>query len=544
MTLQAAPNDRTSHVNIDYDVVVVGAGFAGLYSLYRLRSIGCSVRALEAGNGLGGTWFWNKYPGARCDIESMQYSYSFSDQIQQEWSWSERYAPQPEILRYINFVADRLNLRQDIQFNTRAVSATFNEAAFWTIITDTGETLRCRLCIMATGCLSIPIKPDIKGLDAFRGKVYRTMEWPPDGVDLIGHRVGLIGTGATGIQITPHLAAEAQHLTVFQRTANFSIPGHNRPMDASYEKEWKDNYQERRLAARSTRNNALMRQNTFPGEYLSEEELDRIFEERWQMGGLAFLYAATDFTTNKRVNDAAADFVRRKIASVVKDPEVAEKLMPRDHPIGSKRLCVDTNYYETFNRPNVTLVNLKEEPLQTATATGISTTDNDYALDVIVLATGFDAMTGSLNRIDISGRDGLKLSDKWMHAPKTLLGLAVAGFPNLFMITGPGSPSVFSNMVTSIEQNVDWIAECISFLRERGLTFVEARQAAEDQWFSHVIEMGDRTLIDQSKNSWYVGGNVPGKPRVVLPYAGGVPTYLKACEEMAADGYRAGFKLS
>lgn len=544
MTEQGIVRSDKPANGVDYDVIVVGAGFAGLYSIYRMREIGCSVRALEAGESLGGTWFWNRYPGARCDIESVQYSYSFSDEIQQQWSWSERYAPQPEILRYMNFVADKLDLRKHLQFNTRVLSASFNEnQSLWTIFTNSGERLRCRFCIMATGCLSIPIDPAIKGLDLFKGDIYRTMEWPAEGVDFSGLSVGLIGTGATGVQITPHLAAQAKHLTIFQRTANFSIPGHNRPMEAEYEKEWKDNYRERRLEARSTRNNALMRQNGFSGEALSDEELDRIFEERWQMGGLAFLYAATDFVTSKRVNDAAAEFVRRKIAEVVKNPEMARKLMPRDHPIGSKRLCVDTRYYETFNRDNVTLIDLKEEPIETLMPTGVRTTRGDYPLDAIVLATGFDAMTGSLRKIEITGRNGAKLADKWREAPKTLLGLAIAGFPNMFTITGPGSPSVFSNMVTSIEQNVDWIAECVEFLRKHGKSFVEAKQSAEDRWFSHVNEIGERTLIDQSQSSWYVGANVPGKPRVVMPYAGGVPAYLKACEDMTADGYKAGFEL-
>lgn len=527
-----------------YDVIVVGLGFAGIYSLYRLRSIGCSVHAFEAGADIGGTWFWNRYPGARCDIESIQYSYSFSDEIQQEWSWSQRYAPQPEIRRYMNFVADKLDLRKHMQFNTRVATATYDEELkLWTLTTDRGDSLQCRFCIMATGVLSIPIDPKIPGLGDFVGDIYRTMNWPETGVDFTGRRVGLIGTGATGIQITPPLAEQARHLTVFQRTANFSIPGHNSPMDPAYETEWKEHYAERRLAARKERNNALMRQNNFPAEGLSDEELEQLFEERWKIGALAFLYGATDYTTSKRVNDAAADFVRRKIAGIVKDPETARKLMPNDHPIGSKRLCVDSFYYETFNRDNVTLVDLKEEPIQTFTRTGVRTAKGEYPLDALVLATGFDAMTGSLLRIDITGRGGIKLAEKWGEMPKTLLGITIAGFPNMFTITGPGSPSVFSNMVTSIEQNVDWIAECVNYMREGNYRSIEAKEAAEDRWFSHVKEVGARTLINLSKNSWYVGGNVPGKPRVVVPYAGGVPAYLRACEEAKTDGYQASFEL-
>lgn len=526
-----------------YDVVVVGAGFAGVYAIHRLRSAGYSVRVLEAGDGIGGTWFWNRYPGARCDIESLQYSYSFSEEIQQEWKWSDRYATQSEILRYIEFVADRLDLRRDIQLDTRVVSATYDDDdCRWEIVAEGGERFRSPYVIMATGCLSAPLDPDIKGIGEFSGPIYRTTEWPRGEIDFRGMKVGVIGTGSSAIQLIPHVAEAASHLTVFQRTPNFSIPAHNGPLDPDFEREWKTNYRENRLAASKTRNNALMEHATRAGEDLGDDELRRVFEYRWRMGGLAFVYCFNDFAKSKRVNNAAAEFVRSKIAGIVKDPATAEKLAPRDYPIGAKRLCVDSFYYETFNRDNVRLVDLKQEPIETVTATGIRTTSTHHDLDAIILATGFDAMTGALTRIDIAGKAGRKLGRKWDQAPKTLLGLAVAGFPNLFLVTGPGSPSVFSNMVTSIEQMVDWIVDCLGHMRRHGFREIEATEEAEESWFSHVNEVAGQTLM-LAANSWYVGANVAGKPRVFMPYLGGVGPYLHACEDSAKNGYK-GFELT
>lgn len=520
-----------------YDVIVVGAGFAGLYAVHKMREAGHSVRLLEAGSGIGGVWFWNRYPGARCDIESMQYSYSFSEEIQQEWNWSEVYASQPEILAYLNFVADRLDLHKDIQLDTRVKAARWSENdQSWTLLTEAGETFIAQFCIMATGVLSIPIEPQIEGLDAFEGELCRTSRWPHEGVDFKGKRVGLIGTGSSGIQVTPIAAEQAAHLTVFQRTANFSIPAQNRPMDEQYERSWKDNYPARRAEARTKRNNAIMFHGETAGDTASEEELFRVFEERWQMGGIYFLYGFTDLITSERTNEAAARFVRQKIAEKVEDPEVARKLMPMDHPLGTKRICADTNYYETFNRENVHLVDLREEPLVTITQHGLRTKTKEYELDMIVLATGFDALTGALKRIDIVGRGGAKLRDKWDDAPRTFLGLSIAGFPNMFVITGPGSPSVLSNMVTSIEQNVDWVADCIDYLQQRGLRSIEATEQAEIEWFDHVNEVANETLMVRA-NSWYVGGNVEGKPRVFLAYAGGVPRYLERCKTVAEKNY-------
>lgn len=522
---------------VTFDAVVVGAGFAGLYALYRLRARGYTACVLEAEAGIGGTWYRNRYPGARCDIESLQYSYSFSDDVQQAWNWTERYASQPEILRYIRYVADRFDLHRDIRLNARVTAAAFDEnRRRWAIGTEAGPCYDAAFCIMATGCLSIPIVPEIPGLAAFAGDLYRTTDWPHDGVDFSGRRVGIVGTGSSGIQTIPIVARAADRLTVFQRTANYVIPAHNRPLAPAEQAEWKRNYEAHRVAARRTRNNALMEHNSRPGAGMTPEEREEILEARWRLGGLTFSYGFPDQATDRRVNDAAADFVRRKIAGTVRDPETARKLMPRDHPLGSKRLCVDTGYFETFNRPNVRLVDLRDEPLLAVEPEGVRTERALYPLDALVLATGFDAMTGALRRIDPKGRGGRSLREKWNVRPSTLLGLAVAGFPNLFIVTGPGSPSVLSNMVTSAEQNVDWIADCLDYLRANGFAAIEARQNAEDAWFEEVAAASARTLLPEG-NSWYVGANVPGKPRVYMPYLGGVPAYLDACRKAAADGY-------
>jgi cyclohexanone monooxygenase len=529
-----------------YDVLIVGAGFAGLYALYRLRGDGHNkVRVLEAGEDIGGTWFWNRYPGARCDIESMQYSYSFSEEIQQEWNWTQLYAPQSEILRYINFVADKLRLRNDIQLNTRVTAATFNEREkYWLVETQNDERFLTRFLVMATGCLSIPLEPDFADLDKFRGEIYRTSAWPRGGVELKGKRVGLIGTGSSGIQVTPILAEESRHLTVFQRTANYSIPAHNRLLEPDYIREWKDDYPARRRAARQTRNSTLNDAGVRPGREVTREEREREFERRWNVtGGIGFIYAFPDLTTDAEINQHASDFVRIKIASIVRDPTTADALTPKDYGIGGKRICVDTNYFQTFNRENVTLVDIKKDHITRAISQGLVTVSRAYDLDVLVLAVGFDAMTGALNRIDITGRSGTKLRDHWSEGPKTYLGLTIAGFPNMFIITGPGSPSVFANMVTSVEQHVDWIADCIASMKRGHQLTIEATQEAEDAWFSHVNEVGGRTILAKANNSWYVGANVPGKPRFVMPYMGGAATYMEKIDSIARSGYK-GFKFT
>jgi cyclohexanone monooxygenase len=537
-------NQQSSPERVLWDILVVGAGFAGLYALHRLRSLGFKTRVFEAAPDIGGTWFWNRYPGARCDFESMQYSYSFSDEIQQEWKWSELYASQPEILRYINFVADKLDLRRDIQLNTRVIAAAFDEPAkVWRLRTERGDEFEARFLVMATGCLSVPLDPDIPGLDAFSGAIYRTFDWPRDGVNLADRRVGLIGTGSSGIQAAPILAAEAKHLTIFQRMPHYSIPARNRPMDPEYERGWKKNYAERRRAARLTRNSTLSDAGTRSGLDFTPEERQREFERRWTTtGGISFIYAYPDLTTDDQINEEASDFVRARIASIVRDPATAAALAPQTYGIGGKRICVDSSYYETFNRDNVSLVSLLKDPIVTVTQDGIRTQTAHYPLDILVLAIGFDAMTGALTRVNITGRGDAKLTDHWKTGPKTYLGLAISEFPNLFVITGPGSPSVFANMVTSIEQHVDWIADCISAVKRTGHLTIEATKLAEENWFAHVNDVGSRTRLALANNSWYVGANVPGKPRFVMPYMGGAATYMQEIERVAQDNY-AGFKF-
>jgi cyclohexanone monooxygenase len=524
------------------DAVVVGAGFAGLYMLHRLRGLGLSARVFEAGSDVGGTWYWNRYPGARCDVESMEYSYSFSDELQQDWRWTERYATQPEILRYLRHVADRFDLRRDIEFDTRVTAATFDEAANrWLIETDRGHRVQARFCIMATGCLSTPQVPRFAGLETFGGTWYHTGHWPHEGVDFSGRRVGVIGTGSSAIQSIPIIARQAVRLYVFQRTPNYSVPAHNVPLDPAYERQVKASYAELRRKARESRTGLVIERSDQSALVVTPEERERQYETRWRRGGLGFGAAFADLLTSQEANDTAAEFFRAKIRATVRDPAVAEALVPRDYPLATKRMCVDTGYYDTFNRDNVTLIDLRKEPIETITPRGLRTRGAGYDLDSIVFAIGFDAMTGTLLSIDIRGRGGRPLREKWSAGPRTYLGLAMAGFPNLFTITGPGSPSVLSNMVVSIEQHVDWIVDCLAHLRAHGLTSIEATDAAEDDWVAHVNAVGDLTLYPRA-NSWYVGANVPGKPRVFMPYVGGVGIYRQRCDEVAARGY-AGFTL-
>ncbi len=526
-----------------YDVVVVGAGFAGMYMLHRLRGLGFSARVYEQGSGVGGTWYWNRYPGARCDVESMQYSYSFSDELQQEWDWSERYAPQAEILRYANHVADRFDLRRDIQFDTRIESAVFDEVTGrWAVTTSRGDTVQAQFVVLATGCLSNARKPDIKGLETFKGPVYHTGNWPHEPVDFTGLRVGLIGTGSSGIQSAPIIAEQASHLTVFQRTANFSVPARNGALSDEERGAFRNNYPEIRRFAREVARNGIYTEQPDRGALDDDEETRRAkYAARWERGGLTFMYAYNNLGLDRTANDTAADFVRGKIAEIVNDPGKAKLLQPNSHPIGTKRICVDTDYFATFNRPNVALVDIKTHPIEEITASAVRVAGTDHEVDALVLATGFDAMTGSVARIDIRGRGGQTLNQKWAEGPKTYLGLMSAGFPNLFIITGPGSPSVLSNMIVSIEQHVDWIADALGSLRRQGLATMEADRDAEEKWVAHVNEVAAGTLYPQA-NSWYMGANVPGKPRIFMPYIGGVGVYRRICDEVAAKGYE-GFVL-
>ncbi len=523
------------------DVVVVGAGFGGLCMLHRLRGLGLTARVFEAGTGVGGTWFWNRYPGARCDVESLEYSYQFSDELQQEWEWSERYASQAEILRYLNHVADRFDLRRDIVLRTRVASATFDEAADrWIVRTDGGDTVAARFCVMATGCLSSTNTPRIPGRETFAGATFHTGNWPHEPVDFTGKRVAVIGTGSSAIQAIPLIAEQAAHLWVFQRTPNFSVPAQNRPLDADEQRAVKRDYAALRGRGSQMAFGFDTRSSELSALQVSAAERRAEYEARWASGGLPFLGSFADMLFDRAANETAADFIREKIRAIVRDPAVADVLTPRG-VVGCKRLCSDTQYFETFNRPNVTLVDIAAKPIEAITAHGVRTADAAYDVDCIVFATGFDAMTGALTRIDIRGRGGRTLRDKWAEGPRTYLGLSSAGFPNFFVITGPGSPSVLSNMVPSIEQHANWIAACVAWMRARGLRRIEASPAAEDAWVAHVNEVADATLYP-SCNSWYLGANIPGKPRVFMPYLG-FPAYVQKCAEVAAGGYE-GFTLA
>ncbi len=527
------------------DAVIVGAGFSGMYMLYRLRNLGMTSIVYEAGSEVGGTWYWNRYPGARCDVESMEYSYSFSPELEQEWEWTERYPSQPEILRYANHVADRFDLRRDIRFNTRVTSARFDEEARrWRVQTDQGEEVTARFCVMATGCLSAPNQPKFEGLDEYEGDSYHTAIWPHEEVDFTGKRVGIIGTGSSAIQSIPQIAKQADHLYVFQRTPNFSMPAHNHDLSDEFQRSMKERYREHRQQARESAFGIPFEVTEIsqqPALEVTPEERREELKRRWATGGATIIASFADVLTDKEANDLVAEFVRERIREVVDDPETAELLCPDDHPIGTKRPCVDIEYFETYNRDNVSLIGVRSDPIERITPKGVRTGQAEFELDAIVFAIGFDAMTGALLRMDIQGRGGLTLKEKWQDVPHTYLGLTVSGFPNMFVITGPGSPSVLSNMMVSIEQHVEWVSDCIAHMNEHGFEIIEASADAEDEWVQHVDAVGKSTLYPLA-NSWYMGANIPGKPRVFTPYIGGVGNYRKTCDEVAREGYR-GFEL-
>lgn len=528
--------------NVDVDVVVVGAGFSGLYLLYRLRKAGFSTRVFERGGDVGGTWYWNRYPGARCDVESLQYSYSFDEQLQQDWHWPEKFSAQPDILAYANHVADRFNLKKDIEFNVEVKASRFDEnLKTWKITTNTGEEIDAQYFIMATGCISTTQIPNIKGLSDYVGNTFHTGDWPHEEVDFSGQSIAVIGTGSSGIQSIPVLAKQAKKLTVFQRTPNYSIPSQNEPMTKKYERSWKDVYSERRKEMRYSAHGSLKDLNDVPALSVDEDQRQELYTKRWAIGGTGFLGSFNDLLTNADANYTAAEYVRQQIKRVVKDKETAEILCPRSYPIGTKRICIDTGYFETYNRENVKLVDISKKPIQRLVADGIIVDDQLYPFDSIIFATGFDAMTGSIFNVDIKGRGGLALKEKWNAGPKTYLGLMSASFPNLFMITGPGSPSVKSNMIMSIEQHVDLVIETLLSMRRKGLSVVEPELEAENKWVDHVQEVANKTLFPQA-NSWYMGANIPGKPRLFMPYIGGVGAYREICEEIVANNYR-GFKF-
>ena len=535
---------NTATAVTDFDAIVIGAGFAGLYALHKLRDqLGLSVRVYEAASDVGGTWYWNRYPGARCDIESVHYSYSFSEELQQDWEWSERFAGQPEILRYLNHVADRFDLRKDIVFDTRVNSMVWDDdASLWRVGTGRGDTVTARYVISGAGNLSVPKTPEFDGVESFRGQVYLTGNWLDENVDFTGQRVAIIGTGSSGIQAISEIAKTAGHLTVFQRTPNYASPIVNRPADPDEVRAVKANYAEVRDASRNHFLGVPYSQVQPSALAVSAEERRRTFDERWHAGGFRlFIDSYQDILFDKNANDTIAEYIRERINERVNDPAVADLLAPKGYPYGTKRPPLETNYYEVFNQDNVTLVDIKSAPIESITETGVRTANADYDVDIIVLATGFDAMTGPLMKLGIVGRDGLKLSDKWAHGPRTYLGLTVSGFPNLFLITGPQSPSVLYNMPLAIEDHVDFVADAITHLRDRGLHVIEATVESEDKWVADALEISSRTLLPGT-DSWYMGANIPGKPRICMLYLGGAPAYRAACDDVVASGY-AGFTL-
>jgi len=544
--------DMPRSIEASFDAVIVGAGFAGLYMLHRLRGLGLTARVFEQASDVGGTWYWNRYPGARCDAESLAYSFAFSEDLEQEWEWTERYSPQAEILQYAKHVAERFDLLRDIRFSRRVDAATWSESKQrWTITTEQGDKVTGQYCIMATGCLSVPQLPAIEGLESFTGKRYQASQWPHQAVSFKGQRVGIIGTGSSGIQAIPVIARDADHLTVFQRTPNFSVPAKNSPLEQSWVRQFKANYRAHRNNHRRGLGSGFGDldiepltevQEPFLMESLSSEQANAVLQSAWDRGGAFFMGAIGDAMMNETANSFVQKFVHDKIKQVVKDPQTAAALCPDNHPIGTRRICVDIDYFETYNRANVTLLNLRQSPIEQITATGIQTAAGFVELDTLVLATGFDAMTGALLAMDIVGTGGVKLGDAWSEGPKSYLGLSVNGFPNLFTITGPGSPSVLSNMLVSIEQHVDWITDCITYMQGKGFRICTADKMAQEQWVGHVNDVANGTLFPKG-GSWYLGANVKGKPRVFMPYAAGVGPYREICDQVVEDGYT-GFRFS
>ena len=534
--------DSALGTTASFDVVVVGAGVAGLYAVHRFRQQGLTVRAFEAASDVGGVWYWNRYPGARCDVESVDYSYSFSPELEQEWDWSEKYATQPEILAYLEHVADRFDLRRDIQFDTRVTSATLDEETLrWTVRTDRGDVVSARFFVVAAGPLSNANTPDFDGLDTFAGDVFHTAHWPHDGVDFTGKRVGVIGTGSSGIQSIPHIAEQADKLFVFQRSANYSVPAGNAPLDDATRAEQKANYAERRRLSWESGGGSPHRAHPKLTLEATEEERRAAYEERWKLGGVLYSKTFPDQLTDQAANDAAREFWEEKVRAVIDDPAIADLLIPDDHAIGAKRIVTDSGYYETYNRDNVELVNLKATPIVGMDAAGVNTTEAHYDLDAIVLATGFDAMTGSLDKLDIVGRGGQSLKEKWAAGPETYLGLGIDGFPNFFNLTGPGSPSVLANMVLHSELHVDWVADAIAYLDDRGAAAIEGTPEAVADWVEECRTRAEASLLNTA-NSWYLGANIPGRPRVFMPFLGGFAGYRQIITEVADSGYK-GFAI-
>lgn len=519
------------------DVLIVGAGLAGIYAMYRALADGLDVVGIEAGESVGGTWYWNRYPGARCDVESVDYSYSFDPALEQEWRWSERFAAQPEIRAYLDHVVDRHDLRRHFRFGRRVSAAHFDEqSSTWTVSTDDGTVHRTRFLVMATGCLSAPLRPDLPGIDDYAGTTLFTAQWPEEPVDLTGKRVGLIGTGSSGIQVAPLIAERAASLTVFQRTASYTVPASNRPLTDVEYAQVRATYGERREASRYAPAGSLSTTHAKKATELDPAEREAALEARWNEGGVLFAKTFPDQSSDLVANDYAREFAEAKIRSIVEDPQVADDLIPKDHPIGTKRIVTDSGYYAMYNRENVALVNLRRDPIEQVTAWGIKTGDASYELDVIVFATGFDALTGALTSIDLRGARGSVLADAWRDGPETYLGLGIAGFPNLITLNGPGSPSVLANMATHTEQQVDWAMDLIRFCGEHGFDQAEPRADAAEKWTEHLGEVAEGTLFTRAA-SWYMGANIEGKKRVFMPYIGGFGNYRRACDEVRDTGF-------
>jgi cation diffusion facilitator CzcD-associated flavoprotein CzcO len=548
--MEKIKKQRRTEAETDYDVAVVGAGYAGLYVLYHMRKLGYRTRAFDKAGGVGGTWYWNRYPGARVDIESMEYSYSFSEELQREWKWSERYASQPELLRYLNHVADRFDLKKDIQFDTGIATAEYDEAAkHWKVGTDTGESFTAQFIIMATGILSATKDPEFPGREEFKGEVYLTSKWPHEEVSFEGKRVGIIGTGSSAIQAIPVIAEKAGHLTVFQRSPNFAVPSCNKPMDEEFETWVKENYTEIRERELRTHvgcaivGKSLRAMPTKSALEVSPEERERAYERCWEAANFSFYTVFTDVLTSKAANDTVADFVRSRIRQRVRDPKVAELLMPKNHPIMTKRLCAETGYYETYNRDNVKLVDISGSGIERFTANGLKAGGQDYEFDMIICATGFDAMTGSMTRVDFRGRGDRSLRDEWAeNGPRTYAGMMSEGFPNLFMVNGPTSPGAFFQPVLLGEWQARWIGRLIDAMTEQGYEEVEPTEEAQAAWIEHSAQVADQTLFPLAR-SWYMGDNIPGKPRVILSYLGGFTPY-RARLEAAEDNHYEGFRLT
>jgi cation diffusion facilitator CzcD-associated flavoprotein CzcO len=537
-------NNAKNKNKIKLDALIIGAGFSGIYQLISLRDrLGFSAKILEAGDGIGGTWYWNRYPGARCDSESYSYNYYFDEELLKEWQWSERYPGQAEVIRYLNYVANKFDLKKDIKFNSRVLSAHYDQSNNkWLVKNEEGQRFECTYLIAAVGCLSSTNIPKFSGLESFNGDWYHTGKWPHEGVNFRGKRVGQIGTGSTGIQTAPIIAETASHLTVFQRNPNFSVPASNRPLSSDFQKYLQENRENIKKMIQSNTNGHPFLFSDRKVFDVTEEEREEIFEKAWARGGLSFRGCFQDIAFDKKANDLAVDFLKRKIRSIVKDSEKSNILTDIDHVFGSKRPPIDTNYFETFNRNNVTLVDVKSSPIQSITPKGVKTKEKEHEVDILVFATGFDAMTGPLLNIDIQGRDGKNLSDVWKDGPKTFLGIQIAGFPNFFTVTGPGSPSVLCNMIVPIEQHVEWIEKCLSYMKKNRINYIETTQRSMEKWVEHVDDVVNETLFIYGKNSWYFGANIPGKPRIFMPYAGGMARYKAICNDVAKQNY-IGFKL-